>query len=293
MKIQEAKDLLSDLYKKSLFFLNVPVDEHPIRVVEASKSIVGIDPNNPIKKILNYCDNYVNQFKPVKETYKHEDLDLPLVVTYLDLELSLIENNRIESFANVFNLLKVSEGTQVLEFLLEFSLKYCSNTFFLIWAIYRMELFLGFENIKQSMTVCIEYILNDEKLKVERILGKDDSMDDYLTTYVEDMDTYKDFISLYRMYNNGFIRKDKINSYILSVIFEKYKFNKGLNRKMEILEDQRKYGRNWILSYLRSLDLHSINHNLILNLDAARGAIKILKNKKESEFIWDSLNRVL
>ena len=89
------------------------------------------------------------------------------------------------------------------------------------------------------MTICIEYILNDKKLKVERILGKDDSMDDYLTTYVEDMDTYKDFISLYRMYNNGFIRNlDKLKLYYSNIFFAKFsdsnRMNYGIEAEVEL-----------------------------------------------------------
>ena len=130
MKIQEAKDLLSDLYKKSLYVYNSSASTHPVRVIESSKSIVGIDPNNPIENILKYCSEYVGQFKASEQTYKDINLDIPLVVSYLDLELSLMDNDKKKSFINVFNLLKVSEGTQILEFLLEFSLKYCSNAFF-------------------------------------------------------------------------------------------------------------------------------------------------------------------
>tara|TARA_B100000029_G_C17340189_1_gene874981 strand:- start:47 stop:919 length:873 start_codon:yes stop_codon:yes gene_type:complete len=290
MKIQEAKDLLVDLYKKSLCVYNPSANIHPVRVVESSKSIVGIDPENPIKNILSYCSKYVDEFQLSEKFCEDEKADIPLVVSYLDLELSLMHNNREKSFVNVFNLLKVSEGAQILEFLLEFSLKYCASAYFLIWSVYRMELFLKFENIKESLILCVEYILNDDK--VERSIV-DVSIDDFLMKMNFNENTYKDLISLYNMYNNKFIRKDKINPYILSVIAEKYESNKEFDEKMNILKDQRKYGRKWVLLYLNGLELNNINYNLILNLDAARGAIKVLKNKKETDFIWNGLNKIL
>ena len=100
-----------------------------------------------------------------------------------------------------------------------------------------MELFLKFKNIKESLILCIEYILNDNMTKRSLI---DIEINDFLMKINFNEETYKDFISLYNMYNNKFIRKDKIRPYILSIFSEKYKFNNEVNKKNIILDDQKR-----------------------------------------------------
>ena len=69
-----------------------------------------------------------------KKEIDFTNLTMPSVVTFLDLELSILDKNKKKTFNNLYYLSRVSDGTQILEFLLEFSLKYCS----------KQNLFLGF-----------------------------------------------------------------------------------------------------------------------------------------------------
>ena len=42
---------------------------------------------------------------------------------------SILDKNKKETFNNLYYLSRVSDGAQILEFLLEFSLKYCSKSY--------------------------------------------------------------------------------------------------------------------------------------------------------------------
>ena len=101
MKIQEAKDFLADLYKEGLYVYNPCANVHPVRVVESSKSIVSIDPDNPNKNILRYCSKYVCQFKTAQEFCK--DVAMHIAATApLSVNLEDIDTETIESEKNIF-----------------------------------------------------------------------------------------------------------------------------------------------------------------------------------------------
>ena len=52
MKIQEAKDLFIDLYVKSLKIATPNNEVHPLAIIESSKSIIGINQDKPLEKLI-------------------------------------------------------------------------------------------------------------------------------------------------------------------------------------------------------------------------------------------------
>ena len=63
------------------------------------------------------------------------------MISYKNLEEALVNLDGPLAQQRAYELSRVSEGMQIIEFLLEFSFKYSKTSAFLIWSIYRMMLF--------------------------------------------------------------------------------------------------------------------------------------------------------
>ena len=141
MNIAVVKEELLILYEKSLFFSD-DYNYHPIRAIQAVKSIIGIDIDNPVGNLLEFCKVYTEKYKFLeKVNYKDSNTVSPSMVSYKRLEESLLNKDLELSYRNIYSLTTVSEGMQVVEFLLEYSLKYSKESYLFIWSVYRMMLF--------------------------------------------------------------------------------------------------------------------------------------------------------
>ena len=287
MDIDKVKDLIEGLYDLSLNCKCDDAEFHPIRMLESSKSIIGIDLANPQLRLLEYCENYIGSFDSQEINTDFSNLKMPAVVTFLDLELSIINKNKDEAYSNLYFLSRVSDGQQIVEFLLEFSLKYCSSSFLLIWAVYRMHLFLGFNSMLKSLLVCLDALLFEEKIKREPL---DFDIDICLRDYDFNKDDLRLFFSLYRIGKDDFVRKKSIFPLVLAVIKEKISFSNEENI-LVASESQDLKGRSWILDLFNKIKLDDINNEMILNLDSCRGVLKILDGAN-SELVWGRLNNL-
>ena len=218
---------------------------------------------------------------------KHE---VPEVVTFHDLELSLLSQIKRMSMINTHYLTYVSDGRQIFEFLLEFSVKYSSKSYLLIWSILRMQLFIGFRNIKNSLFVVIEYLLKDISTNRK---PKDSNIKKYFNNYICDKDTFDIFFNLYRIFKEDLIRKEKIRPYIISILLNECNFNKQNELDIDYLKLQDKKGRRWILDFLNNLPAKTLNAKYILGLDAARGCLKIAENTDDKYKIWTYVNKII
>ena len=289
MKIKEVKDEIIDMYKISLNFKSNNIQNHPIRILDSVKSIIGINPHEPLTEMLDNCKNYFSQFDKGGILFDAKNIKPLEVVTYLDLELSLLNQDKNKSFENVFHLSQVSDGKQICEFLMQFSLRYCDYSFLLIWSIYRMQLFVDFDNTLNSLLKCVECIIGDIKADREKI---NESIDEYFYSYKYSHDTFDLFYNLFRIINEDFTRTDDIQAYALSVMKEKCKFDKSVDSENSYFDIQGIKGRHWILDYLRKTDMSDMDIQKILNLDAARGALMITEGNNKSKKIWGDLNNI-
>ena len=86
MNITVVKEELLKLYKKSLF-LSEEYNYHPIRLIKAVKSIIGINIDDPIDNLLDFCKEYVDKYDFIeKVNYQNKDLAFPAMVSYKNLE---------------------------------------------------------------------------------------------------------------------------------------------------------------------------------------------------------------
>ena len=86
---------IEKLYVDSLNVISVDPVIHPLRIIEASKSIIGIKPETPLEKLLLYCEGKTIDVKLVKKKYDFSKSKLPEVVSLLNLEniLSKLKEN--------------------------------------------------------------------------------------------------------------------------------------------------------------------------------------------------------
>ena len=285
MDIDKAKHLIEGLYDMSLNCIYNDIEFHPIRILESSKSIIGIDPANPQVKLLDYCERYISNFESKEEDADFSNLKMPAVVTFLDLELSILNKDKEKAYNNLYFLSRVSDGQQIVEFLLEFSLRYCSNSFLLIWSIYRMHLFLGFDNVLKSLLVCIDVLLIGKTIKREPL---NFNIDDCLRDYEFDKNNLRLFFSLYRIGKDDFVRKRSILPLVMSVIKEKLSFSKKENT-LVVSKNQELKGRGWIFDLFNKIDFADIDNEMVLNLDSCRGVLKILGDS-DTGLVWGRLN---
>ena len=289
MQIDKIKDKLIKLYQKSLYIDDVNVQEHPIRVIESCKSLIGIDRLLPNQKLVRFSDEYCKNFKLNDIEFDENQFEIPAVIGFLDLELALLDGNIEDSFKNAYYLTKVSDGKQILEFLLEFSIKYGTNTFLLILSIIRMEMFVGFKNILPSLFLSIKYIISDTN---NRKKESNKYVNEILSNNVINKADLNIFLNLYRLIDEDLVRIDKISPYIyesarLNCNFKKEKIN------VKVINDQLAYGRMWISKHLTDLDYKKYSVNLLLDLDAFRACFKMSNSQEENKVLWSYLNENL
>ncbi len=289
MQIDKIKDKLIKLYQKSLYVDDVNVQKHPIRVIESCKSLIGIDRLLPNQKLIRFSDEYCKNFKLNDIEFDENQFEIPAVIGFLDLELALLDGNIEDSFKNAYYLTKVSDGKQILEFLLEFSIKYGTNTFLLILSIIRMEMFVGFKNISPSLFLSIKYIILDTN---NRKKESNKYVNEILSSNVINKADLNIFLNLYRLIDEDLVRIDKISPYIYESARLNCNFKKEKNN-VKVIKDQLAYGRMWISKYLTDLDYKKYSVNLLLDLDAFRACFKMSNSQEENIVLWSYLNENL
>ena len=286
MNAQLVKNQLSECFYKSLF-VNSEISIHPINIVNSVKSILGIDLNVNHSSLIDYCINYTNSFEYVDSFGVLDNLASPSAVSFASLEESLINKDIKESLNNVAALLKVSDGKHIIEFLLEFSIKYRSPAFQLVWCVYKMSLFVDHKNLNESIIFCIKYITKNDISPFSNIDIKTKFKFD---KYVFSDKNFRDVLIYYSIYNEQLIRYSKIKEYIdINVSF--YDFSNS-KESTKTKDEQLKYGRKWISLFIKDLDESKLNPDLIFVLDLFRSALKVSDGRCD-KIIWTMLNNYL
>jgi len=284
MNAQLVKDKLSEYYYKSLF-VDSAVDIHPVSLINSVKSIIGIDFKISHDSLLDYCINYSNSCQSLDSLGVFKEIEVPAAVSFATLEESLIDGNFDQSLKNISSLLKVSDGKHILEFLLEFTLKYNISSYSLVWSVYKMSLFLSHKNINDSIIFCLKYISENEvaiKILENQKVEIDFSKYDYSVKSI------KKILIYFSILDEDLVRISNISKYIKINTFKEFNFSKS-SKELVVYDDQIKYGRKWISLYLKKINEDKLNVKLIITLDMFRAALKISNGKYDKE-IWNNLN---
>ena len=286
MDTKDLKLKLENLYEASLK-VDIFQKNHPIIVLDAVKSIIGISPSVDSLKLTEWLTNYINNSTNYKVINKN-NYKIPEVISYIELEKALLNRDLKEIKKNIFSLIRVSDGQQILEYLLEFSLKYCSYTAHqFIWAIYRIELFFKNKYISISLLQCCSKII-DSYNKTE-IRGNNMKID-WTKTFKSEKINFNRLSLYFSIYNTKLIRGNHINFIINDIeILKKIQISK--DRNIVIKKNQSKFGRSWILEFLINYK-RPLNFQLLIILNSCRSCLKLNTDLKEDLF-WNHLNRNL
>mgnify|MGYP006170005543 CR=1 FL=1 len=165
----------------------------------------------------------------------------------------------------------VSDGSQLFEYLLEFSAFNKISSISFIWSAYRSNLFLNNKYSYPLLLISIDKLINPFN-------EKENSLSNFEHTCV-----------IESIRNNILTRASRIKGALKAVDFKSDFFNKTyLTKHISILEK----GRIGILNYINELDLEDITPDLILFLDACRMVLKDSSYLNHSK-IENSLNYVI
>ena len=277
--------LIDEFYNKAINGSNYSYE--PIIIIESIKSIIGIDLNTDSRNLVDWLSSYIEKFNFEDFHFIDKEIDGIEVISYKDLEQSLLNGDIPKSVKVLSYLLSVSDGTQVLENVLEIGVKHSPNSVPLIWSVYKMEMFLNKKYIFKSLQICFKSIVDNLENKSNEINSGRINWINFLKK--------SDFNSLilYSIYNDDLVRSDRFKKYIplgLTGYSDKVNLN---NIDFEIESKQKKNGRIWILEYINEIKCCDLSVELILKVNILRSCIKFAKDEKEELILWNRLNKVV
>ena len=284
MNAQLIKNKLSEYYYKSLF-ADASVDIHPVSLINSVKSIIGIDFDISHEKLLDFSIDYCESHLSVDSIGIFKEVETPSAVSFASLEESLLQRDFNKSVDNVSSLLKVSDGKHIIEFLLEYTIKYNIPVYTLVWSVYKMSLFLDHKNINDSIIFCLKHIYN---IKMVKKIFYDSELDINISKYVYNKKSIKKILLYYSILNEDLVRNVNISRYIKRNSSKGFDFSNN-SKELNVHDDQIKYGRKWISLYLHRIKDNDLESGLIIMLDLFRGALKVSNGRYDRQ-IWNNLN---
>lgn len=263
MEIQQVKTELIALFDKAIFSIhNDGWENHPLRVVQAVKSLIGINISYPNIKLLMWLKEYLVTL----ETRPKSELmftfgELEETITIHSLEMAIKEGDKKLAISHLAQLSRVSDGRPILEFLLELSVQQSGRSFLFVLSALRSNLFLENEKITALLMLCTQSILDDSfeewGLNPENI--------DFESTFELNCQALQ-------CHDEDLIRLIKIKPWLptLSEIIGSAGGSEK-NDPLNILS----VGRQGILDSVDKIELKAITPDLMLTLDAYRAALKV------------------
>jgi len=255
--VDEIKSHMDALF---IFATRVPYSTiHPLRIIQASKSLIGINPDNPPNVLLKWLEEYIKKFEP---DFKAPDLDsvqeTPEVITYARLN-ELIANGREEGSHEYLGfLLKSATPISVVESLIELAAEQSAYNLLYCWSALRSIQFMG---EKEGYTLLYHCISN-------LVIGK-------INVIEGNLDRYEMFCHQYQIRKADMVRSSKINPKLYQLLqafpIDAYRDHKWIPETLKnMIEDE---GVTGIQAYICSLKSGQLSEELIRKLDALRSVM--------------------
>ena len=290
----EAAKIIENNINLSFTFKYTDSQMHPIHFIQAIKALIGLNLDNPNRKLLDFSKSYFDKQAIDKYVFKSQAIQkVNPVVSLQDLENALKSNNR-QSAIDIFNHIKlVSSEIHILEYLIEISLKQSGKSFLIIWSLYKSVLFLKDKNIDKFKELAIDILLNDKF----RDINQNNSITN-INAFLK-LDLSIDSLNLYAHLNEAYktdlIRSENIQKLIESLLVHKFKDLKNndyLEKKYEP-----KYsklitkGRPYILDLINQMEC-KLNVDIILFLDSIRTLFRFNDKKNHKLIIYHLENKM-
>ena len=260
--------------------LKTPIDQnniekHPIRIIESVKSLIGLDLNNPNKKLINFLDQ-ITITQDSNDSIS-DKIDSETVSIYqLKDAIEVSDYNMCKDL--VANLVKLSDGNQILEFLLELSLLQTGKSTLLVWATYKSIKFINNqsnENMKFAILLCCKALIIDNYF--QGCSKQKKTIDDIYNNYDLQLHELQMIGVLFEISKANLIRSDKINLNITKFLTF---FFSTIGKGSKISKDSFLENNIDKKDILNALSDNIISHDLILSLNGIRSCMRYssLKN---------------
>ena len=271
-----VKEKIEDYLNNSIYIdYNDDIQFHPIRILEAMKSLYGIDPNKSNTVIYNNFSSYLNNFQ-INNTFKLEIETVDYFASMINLQILLDKKKFTEAKSEIQRLLQVSTGEPIFELLI---ITYLDEIYLLphLISIFRISKFCNGHNINDKLLFIVDLIEkyqdNKENLKYLNYLN-------YFTTIVE-------------VSKNTFIRdqdiKYKISKLDMKSITRKIRSEKKTKLGKKLIIE----GREYLLTLIKENPLIIESDENILLFDSIRVLLRYrssTKNDNQIHFAVSKLN---
>ena len=144
MYIEKAKQEIDKQFLKAIYSDSKLNRFHPVRVIQALKSLIGLDMDTPSKHLILWGEKYLEDKKTLSEDYFKYSISEPKETIVLsNLTEQILLRDKKKSILEIQDLCAVSSGNQIFEFLIEFSASEDVSSIPFIWSAYRTNIFLG------------------------------------------------------------------------------------------------------------------------------------------------------
>ena len=254
MKIEKVKNSIDSQFIAAIHS-DVGLDGfHPFRVIQALKSLIGIDIDNPSEKLILWGNQYLDNFVPLsKDFFMYSIKKTKETIVISDLGENILSKRYDDCIDELQNLCSVSDGNQIFEYLLEFSCIHNKLAIPFIWSALRTNIFLKNKYSYHLLLLSIKVLMKEE-------FNNDGLMSGFEILCISESIRF-----------TALTRSDRINNQL-----DDFNINLNLLEDDHILDkiDVIGKGRIAILDYLDSLELKFITAEMILFLDACRMVLK-------------------
>ncbi len=270
MNANRIKNKIISCYSESIAksASNMEWHTHPIRLIQAVKSLIGIDIDRNNKCLLQWLMLYLenneleNYHKPIS------DFEFMEVVSLKNLNQAILNNDANEAHMIVQNLCRVSDGRPILEYLLELSLKQSGLSFLMIKSIIKSNLFMKNSKIEDLIHLGVNALL-DFTFYDSSIIENSKGLKNEIQLEI--------LINLIAIQKEEFIREKSFETSINNAInkfHESICGNQNATMPINLISE----GRLGLLEFLNSLEVEEISPEMILFFDSVRNLIYVDKD---------------
>jgi len=253
MNIEEAKNIIDHQFERAIHSDIVLDNFHPIRLIQALKSLIGIDIDNPSKKLIEWGEDYLSNIEPLPKRYFFYSIKKTKeTIVMSDLGDHILSKEYNFCVEELQGLCSVSDGGQIFEYLLEFASINNVSAIPFIWSAFRSNIFLKNKYSYHLLLLSVKFLIENE------------SIGNGLISNIEESCIIESIKS------GSLTRQSSINSQLEILILNKHLIEEDVGSIIDV----EKKGRSAILEYLNGLELKSITLEMILFLDACRMMLK-------------------
>ena len=262
----EIKFYLDTLF---VFASQVPYkSEHLLPVVQASKSLIGIDLEAIPGNLLKWLESYMAQFSPDQNLPGISTAAMkPEVISVARLQELVNNNNLQEGEQYLGYLLQVADPYHIAEYLLEVAAQQSTGTFLFCWSAYKSMRIMEPSDSIPVLYLCLEVLFHKEFSEMDE---RQNVLANFELNYHQ-----------YQIKQANMVRHAKISVNLEKLLknanpINQDDFNELVPSELSILLN--KDGLLGIHTFLTNLSIDKFRIELIFVMAALRSAIRFSKN---------------